>query len=562
VKSFYPLSFLILLLGLYLRLPWPLPAWWHYDERIFMYVPLLLGPHNGNPGFFCYPSPPFYLLSLLSWAYWAITSDTTRLYYVAYQMFVNGVETLRLGRCLSTAFAVGTVGWVLLLGRRLYGEKRGLLAGVALAVLPLHVRFSHLALVDAGGAFFLCGALYWSVTHLKPGGENVPTWRSWALGGVWVALAASWKYPLVLGGVAPLTAWWFLGRPRRGFGWMAAGFWVVFLIGNPYLFWGESGWGTFVHLYRLHVQGPGHHPETTLLVHHARHTLFYGITLGWLGLLVIGSLRSYDLEEFPLLVFVLAWVAFLLMVSTGFMRYAVPLAPPVALFLGRSVRLRGRQTRNPAVLGVILFLFILGLGEAGYSSWRHRTLLGRRDTRLRAYTDLAERYPHLRQVVRLPDEESQFMVFNPRPFYRRAAAFVWAYSYETLGIACEQLASGPPLPPFYGCWEGPTENIDAPVPQDTLLVLHYRHILYPWTQEDAQRRDRLEPHTLPYKQFLAEHGDGGVYETLDYYFLPLAGDVERPGPNVEVGFLPVANRIDSPTGQMFFGQWGRLIKGL
>ena len=51
--------------GLFLRFPWPVPEWFHVDERAFVLHPLGFWSGDFNPHFFNYPTLHFYLASAL-----------------------------------------------------------------------------------------------------------------------------------------------------------------------------------------------------------------------------------------------------------------------------------------------------------------------------------------------------------------------------------------------------------------------------------------------------------------------------------------------------------------
>src|SRR5439155_15339527 len=82
-----------------------------------------------------------------------------------------------------TALVTGT------LARRAFGRAAGLLAGLALALAPLHVQHSHFMTVDVPATLWVAVALWCALRALE-----TPT-RGWfAAAGVAAGLAAGTKY--------------------------------------------------------------------------------------------------------------------------------------------------------------------------------------------------------------------------------------------------------------------------------------------------------------------------------------------------------------------------------
>jgi YYY domain-containing protein len=74
------------------------------------------------------------------------------------------------GRTLSTLFDLGSVLMVFLIGRRLYGERVGLLGALFLALSALPIQLAHFFTVDATTGFFVLLAVYWAVRAQQGGG--------------------------------------------------------------------------------------------------------------------------------------------------------------------------------------------------------------------------------------------------------------------------------------------------------------------------------------------------------------------------------------------------------
>ncbi len=111
----------------------------HPDERRIVEAvqQLSFSPLQLDPKFYAYGSLPFY-----------VTRATCSLLGNASPWFLSWDGILLTGRVLSAAW--GSLGCVLLalLGRRLFGERAGLLAGTLLAGAVFHVQNSHFATND------------------------------------------------------------------------------------------------------------------------------------------------------------------------------------------------------------------------------------------------------------------------------------------------------------------------------------------------------------------------------------------------------------------------------
>ncbi len=86
------------------------------------------------------------------------------------QEMISPIAIRDAGRSLSAFFDLWSVLVVFLIGRRLYGERTGLLAAgfYGLAVLP--IQLAHFFTVDAATGFFLLFSVYWSVRASQRGG--------------------------------------------------------------------------------------------------------------------------------------------------------------------------------------------------------------------------------------------------------------------------------------------------------------------------------------------------------------------------------------------------------
>ena len=102
-----------------------------------------------------------------------------------------------IARLWSVLFGTATVLLVFLVARRLYGAAAGLMAAGLLAVLPLHISHSRLAVPDIAMTFFVTASFYYVSRTLETRRDN-----DYWLAAVMVGLAVSNK---LNGGIAYLT---------------------------------------------------------------------------------------------------------------------------------------------------------------------------------------------------------------------------------------------------------------------------------------------------------------------------------------------------------------------
>ena len=153
------LGWAIVLLALALRWPFSSPEWSHVDERAFVLYPLGFWGGDFNPHFFNYPTLTLYVASALYYVYFLLFSAESLNYFVAYRYFVDPADLLAIARTANTLVSAVTVAVCMAAAGRLYGRTGGYLAGVVLAVMPLHARFAHLAITDVAAGLVLVPVL-------------------------------------------------------------------------------------------------------------------------------------------------------------------------------------------------------------------------------------------------------------------------------------------------------------------------------------------------------------------------------------------------------------------
>ncbi len=186
----------ILILALILRLDgitWGLPhSLINIDETVVVPKGFSVARGHVNPQFFLYPSFFFYLLAavdLLAAPVLWVARGQNPLSMAAF--VVDPGPYYLLGRLVSAAFGTASVYLIYRLGREAYGRPAGLVGALFLAVLPLHVAYSHMAVTDVTATAISLLALV--LLHEAGRGRG----RRWLIAGAAAAgLATSTKYNL------------------------------------------------------------------------------------------------------------------------------------------------------------------------------------------------------------------------------------------------------------------------------------------------------------------------------------------------------------------------------
>jgi 4-amino-4-deoxy-L-arabinose transferase-like glycosyltransferase len=125
-----------------------------------------------NPHFFFYPSLYFYLagaLYVLAAPAWWLLGHGNLLSQTSF--VVDPGPYFLLGRLLSVAMGTASVYLVYRLGLGGFGRAAGLLAALFLAVAPLHVAYSHMAVTDVTAVAFSLLALFLLQLTAREGGR-------------------------------------------------------------------------------------------------------------------------------------------------------------------------------------------------------------------------------------------------------------------------------------------------------------------------------------------------------------------------------------------------------
>lgn len=171
--------------------------------------------------------------AFLPWlpASWSLTADV-----------LNGAGRIEfhhlaaVGRALTALVDVGTVFFLFLLGRRLFGVAVGLVAAALLAITVLHIQLAHFFTSDPYLTFFVVAAL-WAMVAAHGAAAGRGRWGYTLVAAALVGLAIGSKFTAVLLVVPLLWTIWSGWRPRRS--WPAALLalgvaFLVFALTNPF----------------------------------------------------------------------------------------------------------------------------------------------------------------------------------------------------------------------------------------------------------------------------------------------------------------------------------------
>jgi hypothetical protein len=400
------------------NLDWGAPYFhFHMDEHyVFMGADLLRrDPQQAamSGKFFMYSTGPMYALNYIRAAYEWVTGAALDLTSQRDQ-----ITYMVLGRSWSAVLGTLTVPIVYLAAARAAGRRAGVIAAFLLACAVLHLRESHFFSVDASLTFFGAIALYFLIRTVQQG-----DWRSRVGSGLAFGLGVGSKYtaaflaPLI--GIAqllapdaprtltPLSAW--LKPAARAVAIGVLGL-VTFLIVDPLV---VQYFDKFRSDLRVWVTDPllGNRNPGIYFAHFntiGSPRLYWFTNLLWWGvgpafeaasLAAIAWLVSRRdrvalmVAAFPIVFWLVAGRS-----VAPFMRYAVPLAPMLAVAVGVAaagwLQHPNRAARRAAAAALVLVL----VTTAGWAV-AYMNIYIARDARVVASRWLADNVPHNSAVL-------------------------------------------------------------------------------------------------------------------------------------------------------------------
>lgn len=358
-----------------------------------------------HPHFFDYPGLSLYLQLVVSIVRFVSGAIAGEWYSLAQ---ATGGSFYLWGRIVTALFGVATVLLVYQIGMR-WGARHALLASGLMAVLPLHVRYSHYVLTDTPLTFFVTLTFLLSLVAHERG-----TLASFVIAGAAAGLAAATKYN---GGVAllmPLLACWMTvplrpGRLKTALTTIAASA-GAFLLFAPYTILDLpaflDNFARLANQYRVAVVG-----ESLWVLYFkylVRHTFGWPaflLALGGMGLGIVRLVRGPGRVRWALaVVFSLVYYTMLTTQKIVFARYLLPLTPTLCVLAATGVvsgvsLLRRYEIPRAARTALIAALTIAALLPPALISIRGDRDMARESTVDQAYSWILQNIPAGASIV-------------------------------------------------------------------------------------------------------------------------------------------------------------------
>lgn len=370
-----------------------------------------------NPQFFDYGSLHIYIqlvVSIVRFIAGAIAGEWSSLAEAGSGSFYLW------GRFVTATFGVLTVLVVYQIGMR-WGSRHALLAAALMALMPLHVRYSHYVLTDTPLTFFVALAMLLSLV-----GHERPTTRAFMWAGAAAGLAAAVKYNGGLALVMPLVACWMTAgaRPSRltcslaAIGAAAA----AFFIAAPYTLLNLPGFlDRFASLtaeYRTNV--PPAEPGYIIYLKHLRMqfgTPGFVLIAGGLLMGVIRAIRGPNRVGWAVaLVFPIPYFLIVAQQRIIYGRYLLPLVPMLCVLAAAAVisgvsLLRRYQFPRGVRTALIAGLTLALLAPPAASAVGFNRMISQRSTVDEAYDWMEQNIGHGARVML---EGGHFRLPEPR----------------------------------------------------------------------------------------------------------------------------------------------------
>ena len=432
----------IVLAGLALRLrhnDYGLPYVYNVDEGShFTNRAVAMFGGDSNPGYFQNPSGFTYLVHLALRLQWGRGWPFGDFGSIVRQYALDPSSIYVTARSLAAVICIVGVVAVFWVGRRLWGEREGLVAAAVLAFAFLPVAYSRVAVTDVGTLAPVALAIYGAVRVHERGAR-----RDYVLAGAGVGLAIGFKYTAGLVLLPVLLAGALRARAERrallGTGLAVLVAVLAFLVTTPWLLLdldtalrqirgqAETA-GDIRKLGQSGDSGPGYYLQS----------LTWGLGFAAAAAAALGCLleaRRDPARTLLLVLFPLALFAYLSLQSRFFGRWLLPAYPVLALLCGvalvRVAALVGARPGHRALALAVLSAAVLAQPVA--ADLRTATLLGREDTRQEARDFLVARFPaRLRMVIEpaVPGRYYRLVRTRRSPAVLRRKQFVRGFSRD------------------------------------------------------------------------------------------------------------------------------------
>lgn len=541
---------------------------WHPDEIFLVAFPLGFLSGDLNPHHFHYPSLHFYALGAVYGTLYLLDllgGHADALYdWVALHGLFQPERLRDAARWVSVAYSIGTVASTAALADRVYGSRRrqaglpdargdgglaAVIAGLLMAVNVLHVRQTPVASVDTAMTFWFTAAV-WAGTRLV---DHRGT-RDYVLAGALVGLAAGTKYPgaACAGAIAAAHLQSRRGALDRRLWIAGATSAIAFVAVSPFVLLDFAAYRDDFGFQVSHVvEGTG--PVFLAPLYHLWFSLRY--SLGWpawvatIAAVALALVRREPREGVIVATLLFAYAT----VSWGqlvFARYALPLMPLQAtLVAGIAIAAGGRLASRwgGGRAWSLVILAALALSPLSRSIALAR-LEARTDTRTLARDWMEANIPSYARCCNFGGWAGDVQAHTFEHLWWLLLRHEEAFGLERLEHALPWLTAQVEGVPYYEFVVGgertplASGNWDVVHQTRCAYVLLHEHSL-PSSHVDTAfvRQLRRRGHLLA--RFRPGDGEeGGVFDPMDAYYLPVSGmdAVARPGPKVEIWRLPQA----------------------
>lgn len=370
---------------------------YHPDEYHSLRGALALSAGDPNPHFFNYGSLYLYLVALACQWHSAVLGAPDLLTSLVrgdapHAAMAGWVLDARLVTALC---AVATVPVASAIGGRVGGALAAAVAGLMVAILPLHALHSHYGTVDVTLGLCVAACLLASV-RIQSGGEP----RAYLAAGIAAGLAASVKYNGAVVLVAPLVAHLLAGsgnqasRAQGAAGWkgllpLVGGAVVAFAATSPYvlLSWPEA-WRDIS--YELDHMRAGESPVKEAYANGWLFHLHPSLVLGLAAVTFCSASQRRAL--LPLLAFGALWFGMIGASGVRYARYEIPLEPLSAVFCGLVVAAVAQRFVASARWPVLVLVAVWGASLLA-TTVRRDVVMASQDVRAEALSGVLDATP-------------------------------------------------------------------------------------------------------------------------------------------------------------------------
>jgi 4-amino-4-deoxy-L-arabinose transferase-like glycosyltransferase len=477
-----------------------LPFDFRPDEELFTGRAVQMAvTHSLDPHFYVYPPLGLYLFALAELVLGLVAPA-----HLGTATQIDPTWEYLAVRLLSVIAFAATTGLIGLLGRAAYGALAGVIAAAAFAAAPLAVQNAHFGRVDVLALCLMVFAMWL--------GGRAQSAAGWAVAGVAAGLAAGTKYTVGVVAVY-LVVLLLQGTDRRArllslvAGAVLAFVAVLALTGHPL---------QLVDGIRFLAQRSASSYGLPIgLIYHPTVSLPAGLGLGAcaLGLAGIGvALWRRSPTDLALLALLAAYLLLVGFSQEVFLRYALPLLPPLCLLAGGTLRLAGGRRLPAAALAVLAAGL---LAPSALTSIQGDRLLTVTDTR-----ELAARW----------------LLANAPPGSELVVANYWGEPFYD-----QEAIRSRPLHPLYLAGDSLPDSFQLGLYSDHFVINRPGGVCY--RVDESGPPWQSPPPPVPAGAVLATFTPysgtppaGAVYDPLDAFYLPLSGfgSITRPGPSIVI----------------------------